>query len=73
MTDPRPKKGGGGISDRTANIIVVGVTVLWVTSMAAAIVTGSTALPDFKPPEAINGAFLLVIGLALRAKSKDGE
>lgn len=56
------------ISDRTANAIIVVVTCVWVANIAASM------LPflDHDPSEAVNGAFMLIVGgaFALRARSK---
>ena len=70
MTAPAPKKPkSGGLSDRSANIIIGVVTAVW----AANIVAGMVQLNGYQPSEAVNGIFLTIVGGAfvLRSKSKD--
>lgn len=71
-----PRKNGGGISDRTANIITIAVTVLWVVSQAVGLITAAfPQLPDVHPPQEITGVFTLIVGGAflLRNKGKDDQ
>jgi hypothetical protein len=65
----RPEKDSGGLSDRTANILIGVVTVVWVANIAA----GMFELNGYKPSEAINGIFLTIVGGAMyvRSRSKD--
>lgn len=60
---------GGGLSDRSANIIIGVITVVWVANIAA----GMLELNGYQPSEAINGIFLTIVGGAfvLRGKGKD--
>ncbi len=77
MTTPAPKKPrSGGLSDRSANIIIGMVAGIWAASMSASIVTSLLpSVPDYQPPEYIHGAFLAVVGTAfvLRGKGKDDD
>lgn len=65
----KPRKSSGGLSDRSANIIIGVVTAIW----AGNIVAGMVQLNGYQPSEAINGIFLTIVGGAfvLRSKSKD--
>lgn len=66
-----PKKSGGGLSDRSANLIIGVVTVVWVAN----IVAGMVKFNGYQPSEAINGIFLTIVGGAfvLRQKGKDDD
>lgn len=72
---PEPlKKQGGGISDRTANIITIAVATLWVAAQAVGLITSAAPqLPDVQPPQEITAVFMVVVGGAflLRNKGKD--
>lgn len=59
------------ISDRTANIIIGVVTVVWAGNILAAMVPAF----DHEPSEAVNGIFMAIVGgaFALRARMKSGE
>ena len=56
------------ISDKTANIVIGVVTVIW----AASILAGIFNLNDYNPSESVNGIFLAVVGAALAARHKSG-
>lgn len=61
------------ISDRTANILIGVVTVMWAANLLAAMFK----LNGYTSSESINGIFLLVVGGAFtyryRAKAEDGD
>lgn len=59
------------ISDRTANVIIIIVTIIW----AGNIVAGMMKINDYQPSETINGIFMTIVGGAfvLRARSRGGE
>lgn len=63
------REGGGGISDRAANILIGVVTTVWVANIAA----GMLQLNGYQPSEAVNGIFLSIVGGAfvLRSRNKD--
>lgn len=65
----KPKKNGGGISDRNANIITAVVTVVWVAN----VVGGMFQINGYQPSEGINTIFTVIVGGAfvLRHKAKD--
>lgn len=71
MTAPvkPPKKNGGGISDRAANIIIGVVTAVW----AANIVAGMVTFRGYQPLESVNGIFMVIVGgtFLFRNKSRD--
>lgn len=69
MTQPAKKPKGGGLSDRSANIIIGVVTAVW----AGNIIAGMASINGYQPSEAINGIFLTIVGGAfvLRSKTKD--
>ncbi len=58
------------ISDRTATVIISVVTFVWVSNIAA----GMLSINDYQPSEAINGIFMAIVGgaFALRAKGNGG-
>lgn len=58
------------ISDRSANAIIGVVTGVWVVNLVA----GMIPWLNHEPSEAVNGAFMLIVGgaFALRARSKSG-
>lgn len=58
--------GGGGLSDRAANIVIGVVTAVWVANIAA----GMVKLNGYQPSEVINGIFLTIVGGAFVARSK---
>lgn len=66
---PRTNGGGGGLSDRAANIIIGVVTAVW----AGNILAGMLQVNGYQPSEAVNGIFLTIVGGAfvLRSKAKD--
>lgn len=73
MTTPAPKKkpkaGGSGLSDRSANIITGIVTAVWVANVVA----GMFQINGYQPSEGINTIFTVIVGGAfvLRHKAKD--
>lgn len=69
MTKRTGNGSGGGISDRTANILIGVVTTVWVLN----IVAGMVKFNGYQPSEAVNGIFLTIVGGAfvLRSKGKD--
>jgi hypothetical protein len=75
VNTPAPKgngrngRNGGGLSDRSANVIIGVVTVVW----AGNILAGMLQVNGYQPSEAINGIFLTIVGGAfvLRSKTKD--
>lgn len=69
-------RGGGGISDRTANIITIAVAALWVVAQSIGLVTAAfPQLPDVQPPQELTAVFTLIVGGAflLRNKGKDDQ
>lgn len=66
---PPGNRGGGGLSDRSANVIIGVVTAVW----AGNILAGMLQVNGYQPSEAINGIFLTIVGGAfvLRSKTKD--
>ena len=56
------------ISDKTANVVIGVVTVIW----AASIIAGIFSINDYNPSESVNGIFLAVVGAALAARHKAG-
>lgn len=56
------------ISDKTANVLIGVVTVMW----ALNIVAGMARINDYEPSESVNGIFMAIVGgaFALRAKAK---
>lgn len=67
----KPDKPGGGLTDRSANIIIGVVTIVWVGNIAA----GMAHFNGYQPSEAINGIFLTIVGGAfvLRSKGKSDD
>lgn len=64
-----PKKVGGGLSDRAANVITGVVTAVWVAN----VVCGMLQVNGYQPSEGINTIFTVIVGGAfvLRHKAKD--
>jgi hypothetical protein len=58
------------ISDRTATVLILVVTVIW----AGNILAGMFSINDYQSSESINGIFMAIVGgaFALRAKSGTG-
>ena len=54
------------MSDRTAKVVIAVVTAVWAANMVAAMWPGST----YQPPEAVNGAFMTIVGGAFIARSR---
>lgn len=59
------------ISDRTANVLMGVVTVVW----AGNIIAGMLQINDYEPSESINGIFMAIVGgaFALRARGGGGD
>ena len=56
------------ISSRTRTAIISVVTAAWAVNFAAPFF-----ISDYRPSEAVNGVFLLVVGALFAAKSKGKE
>jgi hypothetical protein len=54
------------MSDRTANRVIALVAAVWAANMIAAMWPGS----NYQPPEAVNGAFMTIVGGAFLARSR---
>lgn len=74
-TDKNPAKrkesSHGGISDRTANLIIGVVTVMWAVNILA----GMARFNGYQPSESINGIFMAIVGGAfvVRARKTPGD
>lgn len=53
------------MSDRAATIVVYVVTGMWVGNLIA----GVLAINGYQPSEAVNGAFMLIVGGAFTART----
>ena len=68
---PEKKTSQGSISDRTANLIIGVVTVMWAVNILA----GMARFNGYQPSESINGIFMAIVGGAfvVRARKTPGD
>lgn len=68
--DKKPSVPRFSLSDRASNWVIFSVTGVWVLSNVMGVIAGMTGLSDYQPPEAIHGAFMLIVGTALMIRVK---